>query len=86
MNKILMALVLAVVMSGNIYANFITDYFKSEREMCLEAVEKGELIFHMTAESEQVADHLAYKSYAYNGKVYLYYYFLDKCTENENIE
>ncbi len=52
MNKILMALVLAVVMSGNIYANFITDYFKSEREMCLEAVEKGELIFHMTAESE----------------------------------
>ena len=43
MNKILIALVLAVVMSGNAYANFITDYFKSEREMCLQAVEKGKL-------------------------------------------
>jgi len=92
MNKILIALVLAVVMSGNAYANFITDLFKSEREMCLEAVEKGKLVFHKRGYSDKIGDWdyvhdaYAYKSYAYNGKLYLYYSFIDKCIDNENVE
>ena len=51
MNKILIALVLAVVMGGNAYANFITDLFKSDQQLCLEAVEKGKLISEYENES-----------------------------------
>ncbi len=35
MKKILTALILTVVLSGNVYPNFITDLFKSEAEKIL---------------------------------------------------
>tara|TARA_B100000963_G_C22133158_1_gene454190 strand:+ start:36 stop:329 length:294 start_codon:yes stop_codon:yes gene_type:complete len=75
MNKILIALVLTVVMSGNAYANFITDYFKSEREMCLQAVEKGKLI----------GSTIAYRKYVYKSKIY-YYFQDDTCSKTLSTE
>ena len=61
MNKILIALVLAAVISGNAYPNFITDLFK-EKISCLDVVEKG----------KEVSDVLDILHKEYNYKVYVY--------------
>jgi len=75
MNKILIALVLAVVMSGNAYANFITDAFKSEEELCLEAVEKGKLISeYKDPDIYDGGGDNSLKTYVYNGKKYFLHY------------
>ena len=72
MNKILIALVLAVVMSGNAYANFITDLFmKEEKIECFDIVEKGRLIENTKDERQNHNDH---KIYVYKGHVATYYY------------
>ena len=70
MNKILIALVLAVVMSGNAYANFITDAFKTPKEMCLVAVEKGRLVEDKP--SLKYPNKYGSQKYAYKGKMYTY--------------
>ena len=62
MNKILIALVLVV------FVIFKTDFFKTQREMCLEAVEKGELVDNKKAKGWFGN----YKTYAYKGKLYQY--------------
>tara|TARA_B100001142_G_C13727856_1_gene420299 strand:- start:8 stop:271 length:264 start_codon:yes stop_codon:yes gene_type:complete len=80
MNKILIALVLAVGLSGNAYPNFITDLFKSEEEKerskCLEAVEKGKL-FEVHEFSEYPVNH--YKSYVYKGETYTFNFYKNEC-------
>jgi len=83
MNKILIALVLAVVMSGNAYANFITDAFKSEQQSerkfipCLEIVEKGRLI-HTVEDSSKSHGH---RIYVYKGHTAKYWYLMNICTK-----
>jgi len=83
MNKILIALVLAVVMSGNAYANFITDAFKSEQKSerksipCLEIVEKGRLI-HTEKDSSK---HHGHRIYVYKGNTATYWYLMNICTK-----
>ena len=80
MNKILIALVLAVVMSGNAYANFITDAFKSEQQLCLEAVEKGKLISEYENNSNPEWTN---KVYVYKGESYKFFYEVNKCKKLE---
>ena len=80
MNKILIALVLAVVMSGNAHANFITDAFKSERQLCLEAVEKGKLISEY---ENQTWPELNNKVYVYKGESYKFAYKVNNCKKLE---
>ena len=74
MNKILIALVLAVVMSGNAYANFITDYFKTPKEMCLVAVEKGRLVEEYIENDNYGERNTSFKRYVYKGKRYQFNY------------
>ena len=83
MNKILIALVLAVVMSGNVYANFITDFFKDDvKEItCLEVVEKGTLIIHEKNERQPQNSN---KKYVYKGKEVTYYYNDRECLMKRN--
>ena len=81
MNKILIALVLAVVMSGNVHANFITDAFKSEQQLCLEAVEKGKLISEY--ESHEFFPENSNKVYVYKGESYKFFYKVNKCEKLE---
>jgi len=86
MNKILIALVLAVVMSGNVYANFITDAFKSdksdksEHQLCLEAVEKGKLISEY---ENNYNPEWTNKVYVYKGESYKFFYAVNKCEKLE---
>ena len=81
MNKILIALVLAVVMSGNAYANFITDYFKTPKEICLEAVENGKLFDEYKDEYEPRHNR---RDYAYKGKTYRHFYKQNKLVRGPN--
>ena len=80
MKKILTALILAVVLSGNVYPNFITDLFKSEEEKerskCMEAVEKGKLI-DVWEPSAYPMDHN--KRYVYEGETYVYKIYKNEC-------
>ena len=80
MNKILIALVLAVVMSGNAYANFITDLFKSEQQLCLEAVEKGKFI---SEHENNSYPEITYKVYVYKGESYKFAYKVNNCKKLE---
>tara|TARA_B110000008_G_scaffold266558_1_gene292808 strand:+ start:73 stop:345 length:273 start_codon:yes stop_codon:yes gene_type:complete len=83
MNKIFIALVLVVGLSGNAYANFITDYFKSEREMCLEAVEKGKMINELKLKGTSRLDNI---TYLYKGKIYQHWYNQNECLLSQHNE
>jgi len=80
-NKILIALVLTVVMSGNVYPNFITDLFKSEEEKerskCMEAVEKGKLMREF--ESPILFPMDANQTYLYEGEYYIFKFKKNEC-------
>ena len=66
MNKILIALVLAVVMSGNVYANvFSFDNYTSYSE-CIKAIEKGDLI----SESTSSTSLYTYLYYLFKNRIY----------------
>ena len=71
MNKILIALVLAVVMSGNAYAFFKFDGSVTY-SYCMEIIEKGKLI------ANQDSNELyTYNWYFYKGDVYQVGFLLD---------
>ena len=65
-------------MSGNVYANFITDAFKSDLELCLEAVEKGKVIYEYVSKNPKDPALSIYgngfKNYVYKGKKYQHFY------------
>mgnify|MGYP001219712278 CR=1 FL=1 len=68
MKKILIALVLAVVMSGNVYAyraNFDGTVSYSE---CIKAIEKGDLIHEVTKDKKDLS--YSYLYYLYKNKIY----------------
>ena len=71
MNKILIALVLAVVMSGSTYAN--------TQSKCLKAVEKGKEIEHVNPNRDFNVGPVTYKVYVYKGKAYHFYYLDGGC-------
>ena len=63
-NLIILSLLLVLV----VFITFKTDFFTSQRERCLEAVEKGKLVV-----DENVTGWVskyAFKRYAYKGKLY----------------
>lgn len=68
MNKILIALVLAVVMSGNVFAD--------AQSKCLKAVEKGKEVEHITPPNDF---NDTYKVYVYKGGAYRFHYLNGMC-------
>ena len=70
-NKIFIALVLAVVMSGNVYAD--------AQSNCLIAVEKGKEIEHVNPNRDFNVGPVTYKVYVYKGKAYHFYYLDGEC-------
>ena len=71
MNKILIALVLSVVMSGNVFAD--------AQSRCLKAVEKGKEIEHVNPDQDWRTGSATYKVYVYKGKAYRFYYLDGEC-------
>ena len=69
MNKILIAFVLAVVMSGNVFAD--------AQSKCLKAVEKGKETAHVNPNRN--IGQSSYKVYVYKGGAYRFYYLDGEC-------
>ena len=70
-NKIFIALVLAVVMSGSVYAD--------AQSKCLKAVEKGKEVEHINPNRDFNVSAVTYKVYVYKGKAYHFYYLDGEC-------
>ena len=64
MNKILIALVLAVVMSGNVYAANLEFKHTATASECFKAIEKGDLL------QEAFVDGTSFLYYLYKNKIY----------------
>ena len=70
MNKILIALVLAVVMSGNAYANYRKFDGTVSYSECIKAIEKGDLIHEAVRDNDTYSLSYSYLYYLFKNKIY----------------